>query len=75
MNSEYKGRTIKSMDVMICIVIILAAVLRLIGLGSSSLTMNEAENAMAALRLFQNGETSQLLYTLPTAVWCCFLFV
>ena len=53
---------------MICIVIILAAVLRLIGLGSSSLTMNEAENAMAALRLFQNGETSQLLYTLPTAV-------
>ena len=68
MNSEYKERTIKSADLFLCVVIVLAAALRLIGLGSSSLTMNEAENAMAALRLFQNGETSQLLYTLPTAV-------
>ena len=68
MNSECKERTIKSADLFLCVVIFLAAALRLIGLGSSSLTMNEAENAMAALRLFQNGETSQLLYTLPTAV-------
>ena len=68
MNSECKERTIKSADLFLCVVIVLAAALRLIGLGSSSLTMNEAENAMAALRLFQNGETSQLLYSLPTAV-------
>lgn len=50
------------------VIFLFALLIRLIGLGSSSLTMNEAENAMAALRLFQNGSNSQLLYTLPTAL-------
>lgn len=49
-------------------VVFFAFALRLIGLGSASLTMNEAENAVAALRLFQNGGSNQLLYTLPTAL-------
>ena len=48
-------------------VIILSAVLRLIGLGSASLTMNESENAMTALHLFEKGSGGQLLYSLPTA--------
>lgn len=42
--------------------------LRLIGLGSSSLTENEAENALTALRLFDGESTRQLLYALPTAL-------
>ena len=46
----------------------LAVLLRLLGLGSVSLTMNEAENAMTALRLFENGSQGQLLYELPTAL-------
>lgn len=49
-------------------VIIFSAALRLIGLGSASLTMNEAENAMTALHLFENGSGGQLLYSLPTAI-------
>ena len=69
MNSEKWKRTGKYGNLILCIVIISTIALRLIGLGSSSLTMNEAENAMAALRLFRQGETSQLLYTLPTAVF------
>ena len=46
----------------------LACVLRLPGLGSASLTMNEAENAVTALRLFENGSGGHLLYELPTAL-------
>ncbi len=68
MISEHEERTTNSINLLFCLVVISAIALRLIGLGSSSLTMNEAENAMAALNLFRNGETSQLLYTLPTAV-------
>ena len=47
---------------------VLAAILRLLGAGAVSLTMNEAENTMTALRLFENGSSGQLLYVLPTAV-------
>ncbi|MBQ6503532.1 MAG: hypothetical protein IJI57_06420 [Flexilinea sp.] len=63
-----KGWLDKNGNIILFGVFIMAVALRLIGLGSSSLTMNEAENAMATLRLFRDGETSQLLYTLPTAV-------
>ena len=47
---------------------VLAGLLRLIGLGSASLTMNEAENAVTALHLFEGGSTGQMLYALPTAL-------
>ncbi len=47
---------------------VLACMLRLTGLGSASLTMNEAENAVAALHLFENGSSGYLLYELPTAL-------
>ena len=69
MNPGNEGRTIKNINIFFCVVIVLAIFLRLAGLGSSSLTMNEAENAMAALNLFKHGETSQLLYTLITYVF------
>ncbi len=46
-----------------------ALALRLIGLNSSSLTLNESENALSALRLFEGGSSAQLLYTLPTALF------
>ena len=49
-------------------VMILSAALRLIGLGSASLTMNEAEIAMRALHLFENGSGGQLLYTMPSSL-------
>ena len=49
-------------------VMILSVTLRLIGLGSASLTMNEAENAMKALHLFENGSGGQLLYTMPSSL-------
>ncbi len=49
-------------------VIITAFLLRVIGLNSSSLTLNESENALTALKLFNGGRTGQLLYALPTAL-------
>ena len=58
----------KNTGILLFGVIVLAFAMRLIGLGSASLTMNEAENAMAALRLFRDGGNSQLLYCLPTAL-------
>ena len=54
---------------LIGIMILLSALLlRLIGLGSASLTMNEAENAVTALQLFHKGGNGQLLYIFPAAV-------
>lgn len=54
----------------LCLFLIAAAgcCLRLVGLGGSSLTLNEAENALAALRLFGGEGGGPLLYTLPTAL-------
>ncbi len=48
----------------------LAVLLRLVGLGGASLSMSEAENALAAADLFaSNGAgVSQLLYELPAAL-------
>ena len=48
----------------------LACLLRLVGLGGASLSLNEAENALAAADLFASngGGVSQLLYELPTAL-------
>ncbi len=45
-----------------------ALLLRLIALDSSSLTLNESENALSALNLFGGSSTGQLLYALPTAL-------
>ena len=65
-----KSSDSKSIHIPLTLLIIAGAfLLRMTGLGGSSLTMNEAENAMAALRLFGNGGNSQLLYTLPTALF------
>lgn len=59
----------KSKMILIAILIaVFACVLRLLGLESSSLMLNEAENAVTALRLFESGSHGQLLYELPTAV-------
>ena len=54
----------------LCLFLIAAAgcCVRLIGLGGSSLTLNEAENALSALRLFSGEGGGPLLYTLPTAL-------
>lgn len=49
-------------------IIAAAFLLRLIGLSSSSLTLNEAENALSALHLFGGSSSGQLLYSLPTAL-------
>ncbi len=46
----------------------LALLLRLLGLNSSSLTLNETENALTALHLFSGEKSSQLLYALPEAL-------
>ena len=62
--SESKNNT----SLVTVVVVLLAVLLRLVGLGSASLTMNEAENAMTALHLFENGSRGQLLYELPTAI-------
>lgn len=66
MNDQTKSDWLKTTGV-IC-VLAAALALRLIGLGSSSLTLNEAENALSALKLFDGGSSAQLLYTLPTAL-------
>ena len=55
-------------NLLMVLIILSGCALRLIGLGSSSLTLNEAENALAALRLFGGGDQGRLLYTLPTAL-------
>lgn len=57
-----------SANLLAVLILLSGCALRLIGLGSSSLTVNEAENALAALRLFGGGDHGQLLYTLPTAL-------
>lgn len=62
--SESGSKNILIITAVVCI----AVLLRFLGLGSSSLTMNEAENALAALHYFENGG-SGLLYSLPTAVF------
>ena len=49
-------------------IIAAAFLLRLIGLSSSSLTLNEAGNALSALHLFGGSSSGQLLYSLPTAL-------
>ena len=66
MDSE---RQLKSSSVFLIVLILLCGcALRLIGLGSSSLTLNEAENALSALRLFSGEGHGEILYTLPTAL-------
>ena len=65
---ERGSESTHNIRLMTVLTVILAAGLRLIGLGSASLTMNEAENAMTALHLFENGSSGQLLYELPTAI-------
>ena len=50
------------------LIITAACVLRFAGLGGASLTLNESENALAALNLFGGEGAGQLLYTLPTAL-------
>ena len=57
-----------SADLLAIMILLTGCALRLIGLASSSLTLNEAENALAALRFFSGGTQGQLLYTLPTAL-------
>ena len=57
-----------SADLLTVLILFSGCALRLIGLGSSSLTLNEAENALAALKLFSGGDRGHLLYTLPTAL-------
>ena len=52
----------RNITLLTVLTVLSAAGLRLVGLGSASLTMNEAENAMTALHLFENGSRGQLLY-------------
>ena len=66
MNNEKHLRP--SADLLTALILLSGCALRLIGLASSSLTLNEAENALAALKLFSGGDQGQLLYTLPTAL-------
>ena len=66
MNNEKHLRP--SADMLTALILLSGCALRLIGLDSSSLTLNEAENALAALKLFGGGDQGQLLYTLPTAL-------
>lgn len=65
-----RGSESKRNITLLTVLTVLSAVgFRLVGLGSASLTMNEAENAMTALHLFENGSRGQLLYELPTALF------
>ena len=49
-------------------IIAAAFVLRFLGLGAASLTLNETEAAFSALELFEKGHGAPFLYTLPTAL-------
>ena len=65
---ERKNSSKSNIALFTMLIFLFALGIRLIGLGSASLTMNEAENALTALHLFENGGNGQLLYTLPNAV-------
>ena len=58
----------RSTGFLMLLIIGIGTALRLTGLGSAFLTLNEAENALAALHLFDGSSHGQLLYTLPTAL-------
>lgn len=67
MNSERASKS--NLSLWVIPVITAGFALRLVGLDSSSLMLNEAENALAALGLFSGESSGQLLYTLPTALF------